>query len=169
MKKLVAFSGLTLLFAFLLRIPRAGTAANDEAEVRQLLDRWAKAFRARDLDGIMSIYEPGQALVSYDLVPPLQYTGFEAYKKDYQEFLDQFQGAIDIEYRDLTIIAGDTVAFSRGLERMNGTLKNGQKFDAWMRFTECYRKTNGRWLAIHDHISVPVDLESGKGALNLKP
>jgi ketosteroid isomerase-like protein len=150
MKKLVAFSGLTLLFAFLLWIPRAGTAANDEAEVRQLLDRWAKAFRARDLDGIMSIYEPGQALVSYDLVPPLQYTGFEAYKKDYQEFLDQFQGAIDIEYRDLTIIAGDTVAFSRGLERMNGTLKNGQKFDAWMRFTECYRKTNGRWLAIHD-------------------
>jgi ketosteroid isomerase-like protein len=83
-------------------------------------------------------------------VPPLQYTGFEAYKKDYQEFLEQFQGAIDIEYRDLSIFAGDTVAFSRGLERRSGTLKNGQKLDAGVRFTECYRKTNGRWLAIHD-------------------
>jgi ketosteroid isomerase-like protein len=117
----------------------------------------------------MSIYEPGETLVGFDIVPPLQYVGFEAYKKDYQEFLDQFQGTIDVEYRDLNIIAGDTVAFSRGLERMTGTLKNGQKFDAWVRFTEGYRKTNGHWLAIHDHISVPVDLESGKAALDLKP
>jgi ketosteroid isomerase-like protein len=52
---------------------------------------------------------------------------------------------------------------------MTGTLKNGQKFDARVRFTECYRKTNGHWLAIHDHISVPVDLDSGKAGLNLKP
>jgi len=169
MKKFVAFSVLTLACVSLLWVPRARTAANDEAEIRRLLDRWAKAFRARDLNGIMSIYEPGQALVAYDIVPPLQYTGFEAYKKDYQEFLDQFQGAINVEYRDLSIIGGDTVAFSRGLERMTGTLKNGQKFDAWVRFTECYRKTNGHWLAIHDHISVPVDLDSGKAVLNLKP
>ena len=51
---------------------------------------------------------------------------------------------------------------------MTGTLKNGQKFDAWVRFTEGYRKTNGRWLAIH-HISVPVDLDTGKALLTLKP
>lgn len=169
MKKFIAISALGLACVSLLWMPMARTADNDKAEIRQLLDRWAKAFRARDLKGIMSIYEPGQALVAYDIVAPLQYTGFDAYKKDYQEFLDQFQGGIDIEYRDLSIIAGDSVAFSRGLERMSGTLKNGEKFDAWVRFTECYRKTNGHWLAIHDHISVPVDLNSGKAALDLKP
>jgi uncharacterized protein (TIGR02246 family) len=169
MKRFIPFFVLTLACATILWIPKARTAANDEAEIRQLLDRWAKAFHARDLNGIMSIYEPGDALVSYDIVPPLQYTGFEAYKKDYQEFLDQFQGAIDIEYRDLKIFAGDTVAFSRGLERMTGTLKNGQKFDAWVRFTECYRKTRGHWLTIHDHISIPVDLNTGKAVLDLKP
>jgi len=169
MKKFVAFSVSALACLLLLWMPRARTASNDEAEIRQLLDRWAKAFRARDLNGIMSIYEPGQALVSYDIVPPLQYTGFEAYKKDYQEFLDRFQGAIDVEYRDLSIIAGGTIGYSRGLERMTGILKSGDKFDAWVRFTECYRKTNGHWLAIHDHISVPVDLNSGKAVLDLKP
>ena len=169
MRRFVPFFVLTLACASILWIPKARTAANDEAEVRQLLDRWAKAFHAKDLNGIMSIYEPGDALVSYDVVPPLQYTGFEAYKKDYQEFLDQFQGAVDIEYRDLKIFAGDTIAFSRGLERMTGTLKNGQKFDAWVRFTEGYRKTHGRWLAIHDPISLPVDLDTGKAVFNLKP
>jgi len=169
MKKFLKYSVLTIACFLFLEMPQARTEANNEAEVRQLLDRWAKAFHAKDLNGIMSIYEPGQALVSYDIVPPLQYTGFEAYKKDYREFLDQFQGPIDVEYRDLNIIAGDTVAFSRGLERMTGTLKNGQKFDAWVRFTEGYRRTSGHWLAIHDHISVPVDLDTGKAALDLKP
>src|SRR5579859_3656250 len=169
MRKLVTFSLLMLASVSSLWMPQARTTVNNETEIRQLLDRWAKAFHAGDLNGIMSIYEPGEALVVYDVVPPLQYTGFEAYKKDYQEFLDQFQGPIDVEYRDLNIVAGDTVAFSRGLERMSGTLKNGQKFDAWVRFTECYRKINGHWLAVHDHISVPVDLDSGKAVLDLKP
>lgn len=169
MKKFIALYIAALACAVLLLMPRASTAANDEAEIRQLLDRWAKAFRAKDLNGIMSIYESGKGLVAYDIVPPLQYKGFEAYKKDYQEFLDQFQGGIDVEMRDLSIVAGDRVAFSHGLERLTGTLKNGQKFDGWVRFTEGYRKTNGRWFAIHDHVSVPVDLDSGKAALDLKP
>ena len=169
MRKFIPFFLLTLVCTAFLSIPKARTAANNEAEIRKILDQWAKAFHAKDLNGIMAIYEPGDALVSYDIVPPLQYSGYEAYKKDYQEFLDQFQGPVDIEYRDLKIVAGDTVAFSRGLERMTGTMKNGQKFDAWVRFTECYRKTNGRWLAIHDHISVPVDLDTGKAVLDAKP
>jgi ketosteroid isomerase-like protein len=69
----------------------------------------------------------------------------------------------------LTVFAGDTVAFSRGLQHVTGTFKNGKKFDSWTRFTECYRKSKGHWLAIHDHISVPVDLDSGKALLDLKP
>jgi uncharacterized protein (TIGR02246 family) len=150
-------------------MPAARTSQNDEAEIKQLLDRWARAARNKDLTAIMSLYEPGEELVAYDIVPPLQYAGYEAYKKDYREFLDQFQGGIEIEYRGLKIVAGDNVAFSRGLERISGTLKSGGKFDTWVRFTECYRKHDGQWRAIHDHISVPVDLATGKADLNLKP
>lgn len=163
------FLAIPAAIVFFVRMPRGHAAPNDEAEIRQLLDRWAKAFHDKDLAGVMSIYEPGKALVGYDIVPPLQYTGFDAYKKDYQEFLEQFQGPINVEYRDLGIFAGDRIAFSRGLEKISGTLKNGEKFDAWVRFTECYRKTDGRWLAFHDHISLPVDLQTGKAALDLKP
>jgi len=169
MKRFATFTLLLCALPLLLWTGRANPKDNSEAEVRQLLDRWAKAFHAKDLNGIMSIYEPGDSLVSYDMVAPLEFRGFDAYRKDYQEFLDQFQGPIDIEYRDLNIVAGDTVAFSRGLERMTGMLKGGERFDAWVRFTECYRKSNGHWLAIHDHISVPVDLNTGKAVLNLKP
>ena len=81
MKKFVAFSVRTLACVLLAWMPKARTSANDKAEIQQLLDRWAKAFRARDLNGIMSIYEPGETLVAFDVVPPLQYVGFETYQR----------------------------------------------------------------------------------------
>src|SRR6266850_7001563 len=150
MKKLFRFCLLTLVCVSLLPISQARTAANDEAEIRQLLNRWGKAFRAKDINGIMSIYAPGDTLVAFDIVPPLQYRGWDAYKKDYEDFLAQYQGPLDLEVRDLQITTGDNVAFIHAVERISGTLKTGQKSEVWVRATECYRKINGHWLAVHD-------------------
>lgn len=146
-----------------------GETNANETQIRQLYERWAKAFRAHDVDAIMSIYAPQDALVAFDIVPPLQYLGNAAYRKDYETFFAQYDGPIDIEYRDLRIVAGDDVAFLHALERVSGTLKNGQKSDMWMRATSGLRKIKGKWLIVHDHISAPVDLESGKAVLDLKP
>jgi len=144
-------------------------AAKSEAEIRDLYDRWAKAFRAHDLDGIMSVYAPGDTVISYDIVAPLQYVGRDAYRKDYEEFLAQYDGPIEIEYRDMRIVSGSDVAFLHALERMSGKLKNGQKSDLWVRATSGLRKINGKWFIVHDHISVPADLDTGKAVLDLKP
>ena len=80
-----------------------------------------------------------------------------------------YDGPLDVELRDLRIVAGNDVAFLHCLERISGTLKGGQKSDIWVRVTSGLRKTNGKWLIVHDHISVPADVESGKAALDLKP
>lgn len=165
-------AGLLLLSAALLSafwVLRARGADSDETQIHNLLDRWTKAFEAKDVNGVMAIYAPGQELLAYDVVPPLQYAGFDAYKKDYQEFFDGFDGPVHIEFRNLKITTGGAVAFATALERVSGKMKNGQNFDAWLRATECYRKINGRWLAVHDHISAPTDFATGKAALNLKP
>ena len=142
---------------------------NNEAEIRDLYDRWAKAFRAHDIAGIMAVYAPGDAVIAYDIVPPLEYKGKEAYQKDYEEFLAQYDGPIEVEFRELRVVAGDNVAFIHTLERLTGTMKNGQKSDIWLRGTSGLRKINGKWLIVHDHISVPVNLETGKAELGLKP
>lgn len=144
-------------------------AKKSEAEIRDLFDRWAKAFRLRDVAGIMAVYAAGDELVAYDLVPPLQYRGKDAYRKDYEEFLAQYDGPIDFESRELRIVAGNEVAFIHALERVSGTLKSGQKSDIWLRATSGLRKINGKWLIVHDHISVPANLDTGRAALDLKP
>jgi ketosteroid isomerase-like protein len=149
--------------------PQAVFAApsQDESKIHQLLDDWAKAFHARDLAAIMSMYAPG--VVAYDIVPPLQYVGSDAYKKDYQTFLYQFDGPIDVEYRDVHITAGSDVAFATGLEHMRGKMKDGNPLDMWLRFTSGFQKIKGQWKDVHDHVSVPVDFDSGKALLDLKP
>lgn len=140
---------------------------NNEAEIRELLDGFVRAISAKDIDGVMSVYAP--ELVAFDVVPPLQYRGAEAFRKVWEGLFALFEGAIQYELRDLSITAGDNVAFSHSFNRLNGTAKNGRTSDLWVRWTACFRKTNGGWRIAHVQVSVPVDLASGKAVLDLKP
>jgi uncharacterized protein (TIGR02246 family) len=145
------------------------SANNNESEIKALYDNWAKAFEARDINGIMAVYAPGDKLIAYDVVPPLQYKGKDAYRKDYLEFLSQYDGPIHVEYRDMGILSSGDLGVIHALERFTGKLKNGQRSDLWLRATSAVQKINGKWLIVHDHISVPIDFDSGKAVLDLKP
>jgi uncharacterized protein (TIGR02246 family) len=147
--------------------PAERVVPTDDQRIRQIVERWRVAFEKKDANAVMSIYS--RDVVAYDLVPPLQYVGFEAYRRNYQDFFDQYTGPIRVELRGLHVAAGDTVAVAFMLERVTGKLKSGEPSDIWLRATQTYRKTDGRWLATHDHISVPADLTTGKAAVDLKP
>jgi ketosteroid isomerase-like protein len=140
---------------------------NNEAAIRELIDGFVKAIRAKDINGVMSFF--ASEVVSFDLGPPLQHGGGETFVKCWQELFESYQNPIDYEVRDLNITAGYDVGFSYSLNRVSGTMKNGRKSDRWLRWTACYRKTNGKWLIVHEHLSVPIDLGNGKAMLDLKP
>jgi len=146
---------------------------NDSAEsakqVHAIFDRWVKAFEAKDVDGVMAMYAPGAALTAYDIVPPLQFKGADAYRKDYTEFFSQFDGPIHVELRDDHIAAGNDTAFAYGLERLTGKLTNGTPVDMWLRYTDGLKRIDGQWSVVHEHISVPVDMATGKARMDLKP
>jgi len=38
-----------------------------------------------------------------------------------------------------------------------------------VRATVCYRKIDGKWMIVHEHFSVPFDMETLKASLDLKP
>jgi ketosteroid isomerase-like protein len=167
--KIAALTIVLGLSSFSVHAADPNPALNDETQIRALLDNWARALHDRNVAGLMQMYEPGPDFVAYDIVPPLQYVGYEAYKKDYRTYLAQYKGPITVEYRDLHIVASPSVALAFGLERESGTLLNGQKSDIWVRFTSGFRKIDGRWFDVHDHVSVPADLDSGKAMLSLAP
>ncbi len=141
--------------------------ATDEADIRQRIDKLAEAVRAMNLEGVMSIYAPD--IVSFDIVPPLKHVGAEAKRKNWGDAFAMYQHPLGYEIRDLTIIVGDDVAFGHSVNRISGTLKNGNRTDFWLRSTTCFRKIDGNWLIAHDQVSVPLDLENSNALLNLKP
>ena len=142
--------------------------AGDEAGVRRWLDAFTKAFEARDVNATMALYSPD--VVAYDVVPPLQYVGGDAYRKDWETFYSGFKGPLQVEYHDMHILTSGDLAALEVVEKVSGTqASNGQPMSMWVRATTALRKVNGRWLDVHDHVSVPVDMDSGKALMDLKP
>ena len=68
-----------------------------------------------------------------------------------------------------TFTADSELAFVHSLNHVKGTLASGHVTDMWVRWTACFRRIDGVWLIVHDHVSVPADLEHGQAVLNLTP
>ena len=141
--------------------------AIDEAEIRQRIDALVEAIRGADLEGLKPLFAP--EMVSFDVGPPLQHVGVEAKLKNWIEAFTTFQPPLGYEVRDLTMTVSGDLAFAHSLNRLSGTLKNGIRGGGWVRATYCFRKIDGNWMITHDHVSVPLDPESGRALLNLEP
>ncbi len=142
--------------------------STDETQIQQLIDGWVKALRAKDIEGIMSHYAPD--ILLFDIAPPLQYKGADAYRKNWEEWFATWEGQIGYEIRDLSITVGDAVAFSHSLNRIRGKRTNGEDTDVWVRVTAGFRKIDSKWRITHEHSSVPFYMDgSYKAAVDLKP
>lgn len=152
-------------------LPAKGNAgAGDVAQIGALEARFTAAFNAKNVDAIMKGYVPGKNLFVFDVVPPRQYVGAAAYRKDWENFFALFKGPLKFAISDLAITAdGGLLAYSHSIQRVTGTDTKGKPIDLTVRVTDVYRKINGHWLIQHEHISVPVDLDTGKPDLASKP
>lgn len=139
----------------------------DEAELREIFARWMESLRARDLDRMMASYE--NDVVVFDVTGPLLYEGLDDYREVWRARLDAFVGPIEYEVRDLAVCAGDVVAFTHALVRLNATRAHGRRIDFWMRWSGAWKKIAGAWLVVHEHLSVPFELETGEAVLDAQP
>jgi uncharacterized protein (TIGR02246 family) len=142
--------------------------ADDAAQIRNLIDDWAKAVRAKDVDEVVAHYAAD--VVTFDLAPPLQYAGADALRKSLAAWFPTFRGPVGYEIHDLSITAGGDVAFCRSLNRISGARTDGEATDVWVRATLGLRRLDGRWKITHEHASVPFYMDgSYKAAVDLQP
>src|SRR5215469_9725939 len=145
---------------------RTALPANDEAEIKALEQRFAAAFTAKDVNAIMSVCVSDDSLVVFDLVASRGFVGARACKKGWESLFAAFPGPARCEISDLKVTADARVAFAQVTQHVILSDKSGKKFDATVRVTDGFRKTDGKWLIAHEHASVPVDLETGKASLS---
>lgn len=139
----------------------------DEVEIRRQIDKLVEALRAKDLEALRPLYTTD--VVSFDVEPPLRHVGTAAKLENWTRVFLFFE-KVDYEFRDLTFTVGDHVAFGHGFGRLLGTLQSGATTSGmWVRVTFGMLKIDDTWLIAHDQVSVPLDIASGKGMVDLEP
>jgi uncharacterized protein (TIGR02246 family) len=126
------------------------TLNTNEAQIRALVENWAKAVRAKDMNAVLAHH--ADDIVMFDVPMPLQARGMEEYKKTWELFFDNSpggSGAFDVT--ELQVTVSETVAYCHALVKI---------FDSKVRLTMGLRQENNQWLIAHEHHSYPIDLKS---------
>jgi uncharacterized protein (TIGR02246 family) len=146
------------------------TTVPDEAveEIRAVQGRWIEQTATGDLDGMVE--RIADDVVSYEHGTRLEYVGKESVREVCKAGLEAGGGA-DIHWSipELTVLTRDDLAVSWGLDHITGTSPEGEPFDTWSRGTRVFRRGEQGWQMIHQHVSYPVDQETGEALRALRP
>jgi uncharacterized protein (TIGR02246 family) len=124
------------------------TDNSNETQVRALVESWASAVRAKDMDGALANH--ADDIVMFDVPMPLQSRGMKEYEKTWQLFFDHSPGGPgSFDVTELQIVASESVAYCHAFVKI---------FDSKARLTIGLRKGNGQWLIAHEHHSYPIEL-----------
>ena len=143
------------------------TTRQDETAIRQLHDAFEQAIGAKDLDRIMAQYAPD--VVAFDAVGALQFKGVAEYRAHWQRFFEFCQGEGFFETHELHVDVGGELACSRMLSHCGGPNAEGEMQTAWMRGTRVWARRDGEWKVIHEHFSMPFDMETGQVCMSSTP
>ena len=129
--------------------------SSDENAVRGVIEAWMAAVRVRDYDGILRNHSAD--LVMFDVPPPFESVGLKAYRKTWDLFLGWFDGEVRFEVKDMTVVAGSTVAFAFAKMQCFGPNLEGKPEPLDFRLSIGLKKIDGQWMIVHEHHSVPAE------------
>jgi uncharacterized protein (TIGR02246 family) len=130
------------------------SGAEDEAAVRSMVESWAAAVRRKDFAGILQNHSPD--MVMFDVPPPFQSKGIDAYRKTWDTFFSWSSDPIPFDFTEMSITAGRDVAFVVAAMRCAEPGPDGKQKSLDFRLTIGLHKIEGRWTITHEHHSVPA-------------
>ena len=100
----------------------------------------------------------------FDIMPPT-FNKPAAIEKHMTELLSQLKNP-RAKLLSLRIEVDHNLAFAFSTQSV--TIDNAGKVpvEFVIRATDCYRKIGGKWKVVHNHTSIPVDMETGKVLYN---
>jgi ketosteroid isomerase-like protein len=128
-------------------------------EVKEAMDAWAKALYAKDLEAMHEGYASEYRL--FDVMATVD--SVEGAKELWKQCFPYFDKP-EVEYKELVIQATDDMALVHFKSRIKGMVSPPpeEMANTWLRGTVGYRKIGGQWKCIHEHISFPVNCETGQ-------
>ena len=141
--------------------------AEVEAIERKLMWLYSNDLR-RHVNEIMEYFDDTPEMLQFDVTSPREFKG-AAFRKHFNELAAMFSATIKVDIMDMQTHADNHLAFVSSLQRTCGTDPKGKPFEFTIRVTDCFRKVNGKWKIVHQHVSFPIDsMESGKADFQSK-
>ena len=129
---------------------------NDEQQIRTLIERWAEAVHATDLDTVLA--DHSDDIVMFDVPPPDDgVRGIEAYRETWPPFFEWQARGASFEIVELDVSAGEDVAYAHALLRCGMPEELSERPERRLRLTLGLRRQDGRWVVAHEHHSFPLD------------
>ena len=138
-----------------------------EDEIRRLHERWFEASRRKDLDASMAAIEG--TILSYEHSAPLQRTSIDEIREECRRGYALVGNDFVWTVPDLQVVSDGDLAVAWGLNRMTDRLPDGSESTTWSRGTRVFRRRSRGWTMIHQHVSFPIDPETGLAAIGLEP
>jgi ketosteroid isomerase-like protein len=132
----------------------------DEVAIRDVRRAITEALRTRDDAG--SHCSPDRA--TFDAGPSPRHTDAESIRRLWARTLASFDPPVEYDLEDITITATGDVAFNWCLSRIGGA-----RVVKRLRSTFGFRKIDGRWRLVHEHVKVRGEAPSGPLPPLLRP
>jgi uncharacterized protein (TIGR02246 family) len=127
----------------------------DESAVRDLLERWAAAVRAKNMPEILRSHS--QDFLMFDVPAPFESRGLAAYEATWKLFYSSQPEPVAFDIKWMEVVAGDAVAFAFAHMQCVEPTEKARRVPLDFRLTVGLRKLEGRWTIVHEHHSVPAE------------
>ena len=114
----------------------------NESAVRDLLERWAAAVRAKNMSEVLANHSPDIRM--FDVPPPFESRGLAAYEDTWKLFYSSQPDTVAFDIKWLEIVAGDDVAFAFAHMQCIEPTEKVQRTPLDFRLTVGLRKVDGR-------------------------
>lgn len=136
-------------------------------DIEEILTRLRQAADAvgKEAADVVEMFHAVPSTVLFDYLAPGITTLDEL--RGNAENLDQHATDVVFNYPKVTVrvLSGD-VAYSMAYSHLEATLEDGSAMSVNSRVTNIWQRIDGKWQAIHEHSSVPVDVATGTADLH---
>ena len=125
-------------------------------EVIDQIAFWDKAITRQQIDTVVQYCSDQVSL--FDVSS--QIAGVKAYRKEWEKFSPYFSAHIDIVRSNIKLHTSADLAVMHCYSKVIDVSTNTTVVP-WCRTTLCLQKQKQQWLVVHQHISIPVSMQTG--------
>ncbi|TXN30049.1 YybH family protein [Lacisediminihabitans profunda] len=133
----------------------------EDTPVGRTLAAYAAAVNAKDVDAFAALYDDDVHI--FDSWGQWQYSGIDEWRAMATGWFESLgDETVEVGFADLRSTIGDDVAFGHAAVTFTGISATGERQRAMTnRLSIGLQRKDGAWRVVHEHTSLPIDLESG--------